>query len=275
MIVSALETFAELLKAKFTLPGSASPEDQLKAPVATAIETVGSTFGLAVSSRTETHLADHKVRPDVAIYVKGLICGYIELKAPGLGADAPKLKGKHNKEQWEKLKGLPNLIYTDGREWALYRDGERKGVIVRFDDDPTDAGKTAITGENADNFEKLIREFLFWNPIVPHKPPGLASYLAPLTRFLRTEVELPLASAAPTSGSLPPNGESIFSPKLITRSLPMLMRRRSLTRCFLRVSLAQSTLRQLKQPRPSTKTMVFWRVRWNFWGNPARAMSCG
>jgi hypothetical protein len=37
----------------------------------------------------------------------------------------------HNKEQWEKLKGLPNLIYTDGREWALYRNGERQGGIVR------------------------------------------------------------------------------------------------------------------------------------------------
>jgi len=57
------------------------------------------------------------------MYADGLICGYIELKAPGLGADAPRLKGKHNKEQWERLKGLPNLIYSDGWEWALYRNG--------------------------------------------------------------------------------------------------------------------------------------------------------
>src|SRR6185437_10122653 len=101
-----LEAFAETLKAKFALPGSASPEDQLKGPVAGLMETAGSAIGRKVESRTETHLADHKVRPDIAIYVDGLICGYVELKAPGLGADAPKLKGKHNKDQWEKLRGL-------------------------------------------------------------------------------------------------------------------------------------------------------------------------
>ncbi|HEV7877946.1 type ISP restriction/modification enzyme [Bradyrhizobium sp.] len=213
MIITALETFADLLKSKFTLPGSASPEDQLKAPVATAIETAGSTFGLAVSSRTEAHLTDHRVRPDVAIYVGGLICGYIELKAPGLGANAPKLKGKHNKEQWEKLKGLPNLIYTDGREWSLYRDGERKGAIVRFDDDPTDAGKTAISTENADNFEGLIREFLFWKPIVPHKPAGLANYLAPLTRFLRSEVEIALSTSGSNVGLLATEWRQYFFPE--------------------------------------------------------------
>ena len=122
-----LQSFADTLKAKFSLPGSASPEDQLKPVVADLLKSAGTDFGLTVDSRTETHLSEHKVRPDIAIYVGGLICGYIELKAPGLGADAPKLKGEHNKKQWEKLKGLPNLIYTDGREWALYRGGERPG----------------------------------------------------------------------------------------------------------------------------------------------------
>lgn len=116
MKLDALEAFADKLKAKFALPGAASPEDQLKPPVAELLVEAGIAFNLTVESRTETHLSEHKVRPDIAIYVGGLICGYVELKAPGFGADAPKLKGKHNKEQWEKLKGLPNLIYTDGRE---------------------------------------------------------------------------------------------------------------------------------------------------------------
>jgi len=194
MIVGILCTFAEALRAKFALPGSASPEDQLKIPTSTAIEAVGTTFGLTVLSRTESHLSEHKVRPDIAIYADGLICGYIELKAPGLGADAPRLKGKHNKEQWEKLKGLPNLIYTDGREWALYRGGERKGQIVRFDDDPIELGKKAIVSENANDFEALIRDFVFWSPSVPHKTSELAHYLAPFARFLRGEVEEALST---------------------------------------------------------------------------------
>src|SRR5256885_1220061 len=104
MSLASLEVFAETLKAKFSLPGTASPEDQLKAPVAELISVMGAAIGGKIESRTETHLSEHNVRPDVAIYVSGLICGYIELKAPTLGADAPKLKGKHNKDQWEKLK---------------------------------------------------------------------------------------------------------------------------------------------------------------------------
>jgi hypothetical protein len=188
---STLETFADALKAKFALPGSASPEDQLKPVVAELFKSAGSAYGRTVETRTETHLSEHKVRPDIAIYVDGLICGYVELKAPGLGADAPKLKGEHNKKQWEKLKGLPNLIYTDGREWALYRTGERPDgqPIVRLYDDPTTKGKAAAIKGDAEALERLFRSFLGWRPIVPHAPAGLAKYLAPLARFLRSEVE--------------------------------------------------------------------------------------
>ena len=199
MKLSFLEIFADALKAKFSLPGSASPEDQLKPVVADLLKSAGNAYGLAVDTRTETHLSDHKVRPDIAFYVDGLICGYIELKAPGLGADAPKLKGEHNKKQWEKLKGLPNLIYTDGREWALYRGGERPDgqPIVRLHDDPTDKGKAATTKADAEGLERLFRDFLGWRPSVPHSPSGLAKYLAPLSRLLRSEVE----SALGQSGS--------------------------------------------------------------------------
>lgn len=186
-----LQAFADALKTKFALPGSASPEDQLKGVVADLLKDAGTAYGVTVETRTETHLSEHKVRPDIAIYVGGLICGYIELKAPGLGADAPKLKGEHNKKQWERLKSLPNLIYTDGRDWALYRTGERPDgqPIVRLHDDPTQKGSSATTKDNAEGLERLFRDFLGWNPIVPHSPSGLAKYLAPLARFLRSEVE--------------------------------------------------------------------------------------
>ncbi len=199
MLFQALQSFAETLKSKFALPGSASPEDQLKPIVSALITSVGSGFGLSVETRTETHLSEHKVRPDIAIYVSGLIFGYVELKAPGLGADAPKLKGDHNKKQWERLRGLPNLIYTDGREWALYRSGERPAgqPVVRLHDEPTEKGKLAATSADADALGRLLRDFLTWKPTVPNNPTGLANYLAPLTRFLRSEVE----SALEVTGS--------------------------------------------------------------------------
>ena len=60
MKLSNLETFAEALKAKFSLPGSASPEDQLKPVVADLLKSAGKDYGLTVDTRTETHLSDHK-----------------------------------------------------------------------------------------------------------------------------------------------------------------------------------------------------------------------
>ena len=214
MKLSSLVAFADTLKAKFSLPGSASPEDQLKPPVGGLIIEVGTSFGLKVESRTEIHLSEHKVRPDIAIYVGGLICGYVELKAPGLGADAPKLKGEHNKKQWEKLKGLPNLIYTDGREWALYRGGERPDgqPIVRLNDDPTDKGRSAATKADADGLERLFRDFLGWQPRVPHDPSGLARYLAPLSRFLRSEVDNALGQSGSAVALLANEWRQFFFP---------------------------------------------------------------
>jgi hypothetical protein len=211
-LLSILETFAAKLKVKFALPGSASPEDQLKPLVADLVVEAGRQFGISVDSRTETHLSEHKVRPDIAVYVGNLICGYIELKAPGLGADAPKLKGEHNKKQWGKLKGLPNLIYTDGREWALYRGGERQGTTVRLAEDPTQQGKAAVQRGNADELDTLIRSFLFWAPSVPHEPTALARYLAPLTRFLRVEVEVALATEGSAVGLLADEWRQFFFP---------------------------------------------------------------
>ncbi len=194
MMLEILRKYARSLYEKSSLVGEASPEDQLKEPVAGLIHKFGKQWEIDTSHSTEVSLREHKVRPDIAIYVENLICGYIELKAPGLGADAPKLKGKHNKQQWEKLKSLPNLIYTDGRDWALYRNGKRQGGIVRLDDAPQERDAQPPSQRNADDLGRLLKNFLRWSPIVPHSPTRFAQYLAPLTRFLRDEVEAALGT---------------------------------------------------------------------------------
>jgi hypothetical protein len=212
MPLDHLQTFAKDLKSKFELPGSASPEDQLKGPVSELIKHAGKEFGIEVNTKTEAHLAEESVRPDMAVYTFGLICGYVELKQPGLGANAPKLKGKHNKEQWERLKSIPNLIYTDGQEWALYRNGQIVGSLVKFRADPTEDGASAIATEDAKAFEALLRDFLSWKPIVPHRPTELAAYLAPLTRFLRSEIEQALAEAGSDVALLAAEWRQYFFP---------------------------------------------------------------
>ena len=56
----------------------------------------------------ETTLTDLKTRPDFAVTVGNALVGFIEVKAPGKGADPRQYVDSHDKEQWRKLKSLPN-----------------------------------------------------------------------------------------------------------------------------------------------------------------------
>jgi hypothetical protein len=137
----------------------------------------------------------------------------VELKAPGTGADAPSIPGKHNKAQWKKLQALPNLIYTDGREWALYRTGVREGSIVRLPDNPVTVGAQAADQIVADQLGSLLSDYLLWQPKVPHRPSDLAMFLAPLTRFLRAEVLAAVKDKSSGIYALASEWRSYFFPK--------------------------------------------------------------
>jgi len=180
------EAFAEEVRAKFKLPIAFQPEDQLKNPVSTLIEKFGAALKLKVETVSEVH-ADKIGRPDLGIAVKGLLTGHIELKAPGKGANPERFK-RDDKKQWDKFKDLPNLIYTDGTEWALYRTGKRQGERIRFSGDISTDGKSAITSAHVDAIIKLLQDFLRWEPIVPNTPTALANLIAPLCRYLRNDV---------------------------------------------------------------------------------------
>ena len=91
----------------------------------------------------ETTLADLKTRPDYAVTVSNALVGFIEVKAPGKGADPRKFSDPHDKEQWDKLKSLPNLLYTDGNAFSLWRDGKLDGAIVHLDGDVETSGRQA------------------------------------------------------------------------------------------------------------------------------------
>jgi hypothetical protein len=137
----------------------------------------------------ETSLSDLKTRPDFSVTVgvgqaKALV-GFIEVKAPGKGADPRKFKDKHDKDQWDKLKALPNLMYTDGNAFSLWQDGKLVGEIVRFDGDIETSGPKLGAPPS---FLPLISAFLGWNPIPPKSAKELAVIAARLSRFLRDEV---------------------------------------------------------------------------------------
>ena len=181
-----LKKFSADITKAFKLKIDFNPEDQLKKPVAELLEAAGEMLRLNVGVATEVH-AEEIGRPDVGIAVKKLLTGHIELKAPGKGANPERLKGR-DKEQWEKFKNLPNLIYTDGNEWTLFRSGERVGKAVRFSGDVTTDGANAVEQSSAEALFALLSDFLRWQPIPPSSPRTLAKTLAPICRLLRTDV---------------------------------------------------------------------------------------
>ena len=70
----------------------------------------------------------------------GPLVGFVELKAPGKGADPRRMKGAHDKAQWARLQSLPNLLYTDGNEFSLWRDGTLASHVVRLGGDIETSG---------------------------------------------------------------------------------------------------------------------------------------
>jgi hypothetical protein len=187
-LLTLLQTFAAKLTDVYALPVPCNPEDQLKGPVGTLVEGTGGRLGLAVVTVTEVQEKEIFGRPDMGVTVGGLLTGHIELKAPGKGADPKKLKGP-DRVQWEKFRDLPNLLYTDGNEWALYRNGEREGKLLRFSGDVASDGEDAVTEADSEALQELFRDFFRWEPVVPSSPKGLAELLAPLCRLLRGNVQ--------------------------------------------------------------------------------------
>ena len=134
----------------------------------------------------ETSLPDLKTRPDYAVSLKNALIGFIEVKAPGKGADPRRFQDQHDKDQWEKLQSLPNLMYTDGNAFSLWRDGELVGDVIQLEGDIERAGAKLAAPKI---LLSLFSDFFQWEP----QPPGSAAQLAVVTarlcRLLRAEVE--------------------------------------------------------------------------------------
>ena len=182
-----LQIFADQLTAKFSARSSGEPEDQLKSPVDQLFAAYGKIISCSIILKGESTLGSRLGRPDFAAHSDKLPVGYIELKAPGKGANPDLFKG-HDREQWKRFQNVPNLIYTDGNEWALYRSGELAAKRIRLTGDIRTDGKKAVSEENAKALFQLFADFTAWMPIVPKKPKDLAAFLAPFCRLIREEV---------------------------------------------------------------------------------------
>lgn len=185
-VFSALQTFATSVTDKMKALGSGEPEDQLRSPFEAFLGGLQKPLGVKIVIKGEAQV-ERLGRPDFAVHTKGLLCGYVELKAPGKGARPERYKG-HDKRQWERFKDLPNILYTDGNEWAVYRDGVLEGRLVRLAGDVSQDGKRGVAKEDAAALSHLLGVFLEWTPIIPKGSRQIAHLLAPLCRMLRDEV---------------------------------------------------------------------------------------
>ncbi len=212
LLTEPLRTFGSALTANFAV-ASANPaqaEDQLKGPVQLLLHVAGEEFDLDIVARTEA-LGHPGVRPDIGVSTGQLLVGHVELKAPGKGVRPGTSWAEHDRQQFEKLRDHPNLLYTDGNDWALYRRG-RLAATVKARGDVRSDGAHAFDDAAALQLESTLRDFFTWEPLVPTSPPALAQLLAPLTRLLRESVRLSLANPQSALKHLADDWRDFFFP---------------------------------------------------------------
>ena len=213
-LVDVIAQFGKSAKAKLSNPSvTGEPEDQLRAPFESLVNQMAALCGFApgaVVAVGETSLASLHTRPDYAITVKGALVGFVELKAPGKGADPRRMKGAHDKAQWQRLQSLPNLIYADGNEFSLWRNGELAASLVRLDGDIETSGDKLAPGHD---LQALFDFFFGWNPIAPATAKELAEVSARLCRLLRDEVAEALAEKSDALTTLAADWRDLLFPQ--------------------------------------------------------------
>ena len=190
----AVSAFGAATKAKLSnIAVTGAAEDQLRAPLEALIRDLAAVAGMPAGIVTlvgESSLSGLATRPDYAVVVHKALVGFIEVKAPGKGADPRRFTDAHDKEQWQKLKSLPNLLYTDGNAFGIWRNGQLKDAVVLLEGHVETAG-ASLSAPPA--LLSLVKEFLGWTPVPPRNPKQLAETAAHLCRLLRDEVVEQLA----------------------------------------------------------------------------------
>lgn len=184
-VVAAVSRFGAAVRPKLR-DDVGGPEDQLRAPLEQLLGEVAGVLGVELVLVGEAALAALGVRPDYAVNVSGSRVGYIEVKAPGRGVPTAWTPNAHERRQWDQMRLLPNILYTDGNHWAAFRFGELAGPVARLNGDLRHAGPGLIP--EGDDFIQVVADFLLWKPDPPLTVSQLVKSAANLCRLLRGEV---------------------------------------------------------------------------------------
>lgn len=167
--------------------GQGSGEDHLRGPFERMLSDLARSLGLSIITIGETKLPDLSIRPDYAVNVDGARVGYVELKKPGNGVpDTWNSPSRHDVDQWAKYQMLPNVLYTDGEQFARYNFGVLQGEVARLAPGLSHAGdklQAAGTG-----FARVMTDFLIWEPEQPRSLGELVRLVSRLCGLLREDV---------------------------------------------------------------------------------------
>ena len=169
----------------------------------------------------ESAIATLKTRPDYAITLRNALVGFIEIKAPGKGADPRKFRG-HDKEQWEKLQSLPNLSTPTATNSAFFAAARWKGTLFFSKGDIETSGSSL---EAPPELLALFDNFFRWEPIPPTSAKELAKVAARLCRLLRDEVAEQLDLQSPALTALATDWRKLLFPEANNANSPMATRR--------------------------------------------------
>ena len=165
-------------------------EERLTAPCRKLLEVLLQAFGYAghtVVDKTAVRAGRRVGVPDLSVYdPNGRLRLCVELKAPGKGADPTRFVTAHDARQWRCYKSLPNLIYTDGGDWALYHNGRRAMKPQTVCADLTDPNEQVNV--NARGMRQLFDQSFRWAPKPITSLDGLAKESARRCRGLRDQV---------------------------------------------------------------------------------------
>jgi hypothetical protein len=204
-LAESVSTFGAACKTKLDGPGE--PEDAIRSPLEALLTSVGSRLGLTVVPHGEAALRELGARPDYAIRVDGAVTGYIEVKRPRLSIDFADFRGA-NLTQWERLRDLPNLLYTNGCDWRLYQEGFLVGDAALDRDLRKDGSALKVPGPE---FERALRSFFHWKPTPITSVARLVSVVAPLCRLLRAAVVEQLAEERRAAKSDAEDSQQLFT----------------------------------------------------------------
>ncbi|WP_255951956.1 type ISP restriction/modification enzyme [Streptomyces odontomachi] len=169
---------------------------QKEAAIRRAVETLlvdaAAVLRLQAILHAEVAVTAHRIRPDLAVRIGKSprnIVGYVELKSPEKSVIHPGGLNQRDRRQWEGMAKLPNLIYTNGQTWIMYRSGRQHGDSIHLEGDLRTAGsrlRLSNAGEAA--FEAMLTAFFIWQPHPLTSMREVVTQVAPLCTLLRDAV---------------------------------------------------------------------------------------